>query len=722
MPVQRKYLEMFLEEGAEIVSKLNQRILALEAGGGDPETLQSALRLAHTLKGGAKMVGLDNVSEAAHSMENALKALGPGETSVPASECTRFLGLLDRIGWALELVASGQEGEALALDLSAPVGAPASPGPSEAACGQADEGAEGARKAAGPIPAGAAPAAPERRLGADRVRVSVGRLDALQHLVDDLFIQKGRIFEHMAAFRAAFKGLERLGWDGDRWDMTGEEARKLQSVVRLLTGRGFAAFLEDLHGLDQICGEMQTHLFELRMVPVAEVLEEYQRTVRDLARELGKEVTLAIDGKFTEMDKRILDEVQAPLMHLVRNAVDHGIESPEQRQAAGKPRPARVTIRAYHKGAAVVLEVEDDGRGLDPERIRAKAVERGLIGPEEAAALPDEEVYFFLCEPGFTTREVVTQVSGRGVGLDVVKARLDKLKGSLSIQSERGRFTRFRMFLPLSVSALSALVVRAGEWTFALPSLFVDRCLRVAAAELEEQGGTVVHQGRALPVVSLARVLGLASEVEPSRALLVVLKFRSRFMVLQVDALVEEREVVLKPLGAHLGEVPHLLGVSFLGHGEPVPVLNVAELHARWPGLEASARYRPGAVARPPSVLVVDDSVTTRHLERNVLESLGYRVTLAADGAQAWQLLQDRAFDLVVTDVEMPHMDGLELSRRIRAHGPTADLPVVVVSNRTGDEDREAGFLAGVDAYIGKDRFSQRELGETLRGLLDRKH
>jgi chemotaxis protein histidine kinase CheA len=715
--VQRKYLEMFLEEGAEIVSKLNQRILSLESTGADGDSLHSAMRLAHTLKGGAKMVGLDNVSRAAHGMESALKSLTGGGDALTPDASTRLLDTLDRIKQVIDLVASGNEGEALDIDPTAPA-----PRTADAAAPAAEPvSAPASKPPGGPGPAVVEGPTPRRR-GADRVRVSVDKLDTLQNLVDDLSIQKIRIFDHMNQFRRAFSGIEEVAWEIEDRDLSAAEQQTLRKVVRLLTGRAFAGYLEELHTMDQMVAEIQDQVFDLRMVPLAEVLDEYHRNVRDLARELGKDVTLAIDGKFTEMDKRVLENVQAPLMHLVRNAVDHGIESREERVLAGKPAAGRVTIRAYHKGSAVVLEVEDDGRGLDPGRIRTKAVERGLLSDDASRALPVEELYYLLCEPGFSTRGDVTEVSGRGVGLDVVKVRVEKLQGSLVIQSENGRFTRFRMYLPLSVSTLSALIVRAGSAAYGLPSLFVDRCLVADTAQLEARGGTWVHAGRVLPVVSLARALGLEADATPDRTCLAVVQFRGRHMVLQVDALEEEREVVLKPLGNHLREVPYVLGVSFLADGQPVPVLNVLDIHARWAELEAICRFEPGAVTQPPTVLVVDDSMTTRHMEQNVLESLGYQVVQAADGVEAWGILQGRQVDLVLTDVEMPGMDGLELSRRIRECDSTAQLPVVAVSHQVEDADLEAGFLAGMDAYIRKDRFSQKELGATLQGLLRRDH
>ena len=682
MSAERRYLEIFLEEADELVRKLDRRLLQLEQAPGDEEALRSALRLAHTLKGSARMVGLVEVSELGHRLETDLKAAAEGGGFTPEA-VSRLLGRVDELRARLA-GAAPRKGEA---PRSGPaVDVPAGPG-------------DGARDAAG------------------RIRVSTERLEALQNLVDDLAIQKARLVERVERLRRAVAAVGQLPWDApEGTPCAGEGPRR---VMRLLSSKGLALFFEDINRLDQLTSELQDHVLDLRMVPVGDILEGYRRTVRDLARELGKEVELEVDGKLTELDRALLDAVQSPLAHLVRNAVDHGIEPPAERERAGKPRAGRLSLRAYHRAGAVVLEVEDDGKGLDPRRIRRRAVEKGLMAPEAAEALPDEETFYLLCEPGFTTRDRVSQVSGRGMGLDVVKTRVERLKGSLSIQSAEGRFTRFRLFLPLSVSTLSALVVQVGDMRYALPSLFVDRCELADGAELAERDGLWPVGDRMLPVVSLAWALGGEGRLPQSRVGLVTLRFRNRQMVIQVDRLEDEREMVVKPLGAHLAGVRFVSGISFLPTGETVPVINVVDLYSRWRDLERRRRFRHEARPGPGRVLVVDDSVTTRHMEETLLRQLGLETRSASNGAEAWRLLQSERVDLVVTDVDMPDMDGLELTRRIRAHAALAGLPVMVVSNRAGDADREAARAAGVDVYLTKDRFRQKEFARTVLGLLE---
>jgi len=678
MPVERRYLQIFLEEAEDLLQRLDQRLLRLEEHPEDAEALRSAMRLAHTLKGSARMVGLVDVSQAAHTLENLLRAESEKKGGFSSESVGALLRATDGIRTRLAGVGGRQRPSA---------------GPPE-------------ERAAGPP--GDPPREPRGEPGpGGRIRVSADRLDALQTLVDDLVIQEARIMDQLERF-----------W---RQMRTGRD-RASDAPMRAwpFSERRFEQFLEEASRLDQLVGQLQHQVLELRMVPLGDLLEGFRRTVRDLARELGKEVDLVIDGKLTEVDRRLLDGIQAPVAHLVRNAVDHGIEPPDERERLGKPRRGRLVLRAYHRPGAVVLEVEDDGRGLDPALIRQRALEKGLIGPDEAEDLGDEETFYLLCEPGFSTRESADQVSGRGVGLDVVKVRVEKLKGSLAIQSEKGRFSRFRMLLPLSLSTLSVLVVWTGETPCAVPSLFVEGCHIVPSAEVAQRGGLWNLGGRVVPVVSLARILGAHPREPADRVGVVVLTFRNRKMVLQVDRLEGEREIVLKPLGEHLRGVPFLLGVSFLPTGEALPVLNVVDLYGRWSELEALYRFEASPPKRAARVLVVDDSVTTRHMEENLLRHLGFSTLSAANGMEAWRILRQQPVDLVVTDLEMPGMDGLELSRRIRNDPDLSDLPVIVVSNRSSPEDQEAARQAGADVCLRKDRFRQREFAEAVRALCAR--
>ncbi|GAB6061325.1 hybrid sensor histidine kinase/response regulator [Deferrisoma palaeochoriense] len=676
MPVDEKYVRIFLEEAEELLERLGERLLRLEQDPGDTEALRSAMRLAHTVKGSSRMVGLEAVSREAHALEDRLKAAAT-EGFTPDT-VTELLQGVDRLRRELE-------------GLSAPAGPPPSP--------------------AGTEPPSAPPPDEPARL-----KVATGRLDELQNLVDDLATQRTAILARMERFRRAFAHLGLLRWQDPDRPLEPEEVDALRGMARMVAGRGFSQFLDELGHLDRLVGELQNQVLALRMVPLGDLLEGFRRTARDLARELGKEVEIVVEGRLTEVDRSLLGAIQGPLSHLVRNAMDHGIESPEERERAGKPRRGRLTLRAYHRSNAVTIEVEDDGRGLDPREIRRKAVQKGLLSEEEARTLTDDEALYLLCRPGFSTRDRVSEVSGRGVGLDVVKLRVEKLKGSLVIQSEPGRWSRFRLLLPLSLTTLSALVVRAGDEPYALPALFVDRCESVPVRDLEARGRLWDAGDRVAPVIDLAAALGVERGRPAARVGVVRLRFRNRAMLLEVDRIEGERELVLKPLGPHLAGAPLVLGVSFLPSGEALPVLNVLDLYSRWAEWEANHREVAHAPRGPMRILVADDSVTTRHMLEQVVRASGYEPVLASNGAEAWELLRRERIDLVVTDLDMPELDGYGLIRRIRSTQTTASLPVVVLSNRTGDAERVQE--AGANAFLPKDRFRQREFAAIVSELL----
>ncbi len=680
MSVDEKYVKIFLEEAEELLERLGQRLLQLEENPSDREAHRSAMRLAHTVKGSARMVGLAEISRQAHELENLLREAEAG--GFGPDTVSRLLRGVDRLRG--ELGRAGQPTPPPPLS-SPPGGAPCRPCPP-----------------AEPVPV--------------RLRVPTERLEDLQNLVDDLATHRAAILARMERFRRGFRGLGLLRWQNPERPLEPTEIDALRAMARMIAGRGFSQFLDELGQLDQLVSELQDRVLTLRMVPLGDLLEGFRRTARDLARELGKEVEVVVEGRLTEVDRSLLGAIQAPLAHLVRNAVDHGIEPPDQRERAGKPRRGRLVLRAYHRSNAVAIEVEDDGRGLDPAHIRRKAVERGLLGDEAARALSDDEALYLLCRPGFSTREQVSEVSGRGVGLDVVKLRVEKLNGSLVIQTEPGRWSRFRLLLPLSLTTLPGLVVRVGGEPYALPSLFVDRCESVPVTSLQAREGLWDAGGRLAPVVDLAGVLGIERTQRAGRVGVVRLRFRNRTMLVEVDVVEGERELVIKPLGPHLAGAPMVVGVSFLPTGEALPVLNVIDLYARWHDLEAAHRRPAHAPEPPPRILVADDSVTSRHMIEHLLRTQGYEVLPAASGAEAWRLLEDERVAVVVTDLEMPEMDGYGLLQRVRSTPALAGLPVVVVSNRSEEADRVAE--AGADAFVPKDRFRQKEFTALLDDLV----
>jgi len=462
---------------------------------------------------------------------------------------------------------------------------------------------------------------------------------------------------------------------------------------------------------------------DLRMVPAESVLKPFVLTVRELARDLDKRVELVLEGERLEMDRAILDALRDPLIHLLRNAVDHGIEAPTQRRLMGKAETGLITLRLEREGQSVVITVSDDGAGVDSTRVRGRIRELGLASEEEVAALSSRALLDYLFRPGFSTRSVVSDVSGRGVGLDVVQVNLQALGGRIVVETELNGGTRFRLCLPLTLASDHGLLVRAAGQVFALPSLYVQRILELKPARILEVSGSqaVTVDDTPVPLRDLASLLGHSGTLDDYAELInvVVIQRGWQRVALRVDHVLGEREMVVKPLAPPLVAVRHIAGGTLGRDGDILLVLAVGDLLAS--ALGAGGRVVPHAhaEARPaPRILVADDSITTRTLEQSILENAGYRVQVVADGEQAWEALHNGSFDLLITDVEMPELDGFELTRRIRGDSLLADLPVVIVTSLGSEEHRRRGLEVRADAYVVKSSFETRELLEVVGQLL----
>jgi chemotaxis protein histidine kinase CheA len=679
-----KYLNIFVDEGRDIISRLGQRLLRLEECPDDAAAMESSLRLAHTLKGSSQMVGLDNISVAAHALENTLKEMESDPEAV-SGHVTLFLKTLDRIKQVLDAVAAGKVQEAISTEIAL-----------------GEEKKKPKKKALKKAVPTEAPELlqvnPESTL-----RVRGARLDRLQNLVEDMTLQKWKLLSGVEGVRKiATAALEEPGHPRPPSDAA------LPTINE---------FTEDIHRLGSMVNELQLLMTELRMLPCSRLLTEYRRVVRDLSLELKKDVTLNIEGEQTEVDRSLLENLQAPLTHLVRNAIGHGVETPEVRRAAGKPERATISIRAYQKTGVVVVEVEDDGCGIDVDEIRKTAVDRGFMGAQEAGELTDPEALQLLCKSGFTTRTEADALSGRGMGLNVVNVRMEHMGGTLSIKSEKGKFTLFRLYMPQSVSIVHAMIVRAGDIAAAFPTIFIKHCLGVKPQQFINDGGTVEFEGQSLSPISLRALFGHKAEVAHEAFHVLILGFRDRLMAVAVDRVEREQELVVKPLGDHLKQVSCVMGVSILGGGEPSPIMDIPELYNRWAGLLVSCEKPLPEKRRSLSVLVVDDAMTSRHVETTILEEMGHSVQQAADGLEALELLKNDLFDLLITDLEMPRLDGIELVRKIRSAEVSRELPIIMISTLSSDEAVDRGYDAGINAYITKDRLSGPVLRRALKNL-----
>ena len=682
-----RFRAMFAEEAEGRLATLSELLLELERDGGDRELLSSIFREAHTLKGGAAVVGLDEIMRVAHAMEEVLEGLRSGDATATQGLVDALLGAVDGIRELLPAVLAGEDRAVEAGALVVALQAPPS-GTQQASAPPPDP------PPAVPDPPPAVPAPPARRGRRKTIRLPTERLDELVRLV-------------------------------------GEASAAALRVGRLVTDQLGAepAGVPELHELTRALESLQERTLQARMVPFGTIAEPLRRAGRDLARSLGKSVELELRGQETELDRGVLEQVADPLLHLVRNAIDHGIEPPGARLAAGKPAQGTVRVHAMQVGSEVVVTVADDGRGIDLEGVRERA---GASG-DSLEGVGDAEALYAIFRSGLSTAATVSEVSGRGVGLDVVRTSLAAVRGRVEVHSEPGAGSEFRLSVPITLAVLPCLVVETAGRRLAIPMHSVVSAEAAGWAEDWVEGQVVIRvRDQILPVSDLAVTLdGAAPADAPAgdRPAVVVASMTRRH-AFRVDALLGQRNLVVKDLGRLLPRLGLLAGAALEPDGSILLVLDVSGLvdRARWRRSVARSAADPRAgdaapaalpaAAGPPSVLVVDDTTVVRELERSILEEAGYRVRTAGDGHEALAALAGELPDLVVTDVDMPNLDGLELTRAIRADRTLAGLPVVVVTSKAAEADRLRAMEAGADAYLRKGDLDQRALLEVVGRLL----
>jgi two-component system, chemotaxis family, sensor kinase CheA len=676
-----KYIDIFIREAEEHLSSLQKGLLLLEKEPGATGLVHELLRNAHTLKGSARMVGLEDISAIAHRMEDALQALDEGRRFVDDDIIDLLLQGSDAISRMTAALARGEDSP---VDLEKFIAA-------------FDQG-ESTREAV------TEPAAAEAEITGDTVRTSVKTLDTLVNLIGELIISKKR-FE--------------------------EKTGRLKQLSRIERVEGLADFHrgldEDVLYLDYLVQELHQKAMSLRMLPLKTITDGLQRLIRDLAKAQGKEIRLEVAGENIELDRVLMEALKPMFVHMINNAVDHGLEPPEERLASGKPARGTIRIAARHEGNSVRIDIRDDGRGMDPDRIRQAALRRGIISREEAERLSQEEALYLTLRPGFSTSEIVTDLSGRGVGMDVVNRNIEKVKGNLVLNSVVGRFTEICLQLPLTLSVIEALMVDCGGDSFAVPLSYVQETIKIRSGDVATVGSkeVVSVRGGTIPLVSLASILGLnvkKSLLESGKIAAVILRVREQTLALTVDTIMGSSEIVVKGLGEQLKSVRYIFGATILGDGSPALILDVPNLFSGSAG-EASTTIRKSfaenqAARRKGSILVVDDSITTRTMERSILIAHGYRVMIAISGEDALDKVAADRFDLVISDVEMPGINGFELTRTLRGLDEYREVPVVIVSSLSRDEDKRKAIAAGAQAYIVKGSFEQGSLLETVEALI----
>ena len=771
-------IDLFREEVRTHSQVLADGLVAVEQGAA-PERLAAMMRAAHSIKGAARVVNVQPAVELAHAMEDCFVHAQKGELALTSGMVDVLLAGVDMLqqvagaaGAGLAAWLEGRRGELAGLvqrlggltrgqesetspsppaptprttaasTAEAPVGAAVAPSaaPSDLTGSAGSRAPSPAPQAAGSTETTAAESAPGP---ADEgvVRVTARSLTRLAGLAGESLVearwlqpfsksllQLKQLHTQLTGTLESLEEAVRSQAAQQRHaDLLGD-ARQRVAACRELLAECLAEFDRRMRNTDDLSTRLYREVISSRMRPFRDGVQGLPRLVRDLARQLGKKVQLEILGESTEVDRDILEKLDAPLNHLVRNAIDHGLETPGERQAAGKPEVCRVRIEAAHSAGLLSITVSDDGRGIDLEKLRSKVVDRGHTSAEVAHKLTDAELLDFLFLPGFSTASLVTEISGRGVGLDVVHTMVQSVSGHIQIHTGPGRGTSFQVQLPVTLSVLRAVIVEIAGEPYAFPHNRIDRLLRISRQELRslENRQYIEVDGQNLGIVIARQVLQLeGAEPAGEDVFVVLLGERAARYGLVVDSYVGEQDLVVRPMDRRLGKVPNLHAAAILDDGSPVLIVDPDDLRRSIEKLlQGSRLQRAGVFAGREEgrlrkrVLVIDDSITVREVERQLLANQGYLVEVAVDGMEGWNLVREGRFDLVISDIDMPRLDGLELVRRIKADARLHSLPVVIVSYKDREEDRLRGLEAGANHYLAKSSFHDDTLIQAVQELI----
>jgi two-component system, chemotaxis family, sensor kinase CheA len=778
----QEILQDFLVEAFEMIEQLDQDLVELEQRPDDLDLLNRIFRVAHTIKGSSSFLNFDVLTKLTHHMEDVLNKARHGDLKITPEIMDVVLASIDQMKALLfsirdtgsdatsginidptvvklDAVSSGKAIDAAVASPAAPTPPPAAAAPEVAvdepdyanmsaedvekeierllmerqeqdekrrqekrangetmpeveAPHEIDEGQSESAPAPQPAPqetpaaampapkpATAAPAA-AAAAGGDAVaaggttveqtiRVDVNRLDHLMNLIGELVLGKNRLIKIYSDVEERYEGEQFL-----------DELNQVVSSVSTVTT------------------DLQIAVMKTRMLPIGRVFNRFPRMIRDLSRELNKKVELVMSGEETELDKSIVEEIGDPLVHIIRNSADHGVEMPDVRAAAGKNEMGIVELKAYHEGNSIVIEISDDGKGLDPLMLKSKAVEKGVISEKEADAMSDKEAFTLIFKPGFSTAAKITNVSGRGVGMDVVKTNIEKLNGIIEVDSQVGKGTTIKLKIPLTLAIIQALLVGVQEEFFAIPLSSVLETVRITQDDIFLVEGKSVLRLRSevLSLVKLSDIFGIEATMEENENLyVVIIGLADAKIGLVIDRLIGQEEIVIKSLGYYLKGVDGIAGATIRGDGRVTLIADVAALmqmaktaHKKVDTTKkATAAIAQAAKKTEPSdykILIVDDSKTDRTIMKSSLKPLGVTIVEAVDGVDALNMIKnsDHPFDACLIDIEMPKMDGYTLASEIRKYNKYRNMPLIAVTSRTGKTDRMRGVEVGMAEYITK--------------------
>ncbi|PFH12147.1 two-component system sensor histidine kinase and response regulator WspE [Collimonas sp. PA-H2] len=738
-------LDLFRLEVDTQAQVMSSGLLAIERSA-SPQELEACMRAAHSIKGAARIVGIQAGVDVTHVMEDCFVSAQQGKIQLGPrriDQLLRGVDLLQRIAVSAEDLQLWQAGDGRKEIDAFLQGL-------QNSLLQADDSVR-ATPSAPPATVNELPLAGElqqqdKSESADRMlRVTAAHLNQLVSLSGESLVES----RWLPAFNESLLRLKRLQQGAAQAlealhdtlrenDLAAAQFTALQNSRQQVDAcqKMLAERLAELESFERRNSSRAQRLYDqalaCRMRPFADRVAGYDRMVRDLGRSLGKQVRLEISGETTQVDRDILEQLDAPLVHLLRNALDHGIEPASQRRAAGKAEEGVISLTARHHAGLLQITVSDDGSGIDLERLRASIVARSLVDNATSARLSDAELLHFLLLPGFSMRDTVTEISGRGVGLDVVHNMLKRMRGSIQIFSESGRGMRFQLQLPLTLSLVRSLLVSIGGEPYAFPLAYVNRTMVLDKAQIELLEGRqhFSFEERQIGLIAASQILQTGDSAAGDDGIaLVVIGDMSQTYGLQVDRLLGEHMLVVQPLDTRLGKIKDVAAAALMEDGTPVLILDVEDMlhsvdkliaHGQLDKIHDGGSQQQLQTSK--RVLVVDDSLTVRELERKLLSSRGYTVRIAVDGMDGWNALRSEPFDLVITDIDMPRMDGIELVTLIKSNLQLKAIPVMIVSYKDRQEDRQRGLEAGADYYLAKASFHDETLLEAVEDLIGEAH
>ncbi len=722
---QQEIVKDFLLEAFELIEQMDQDLIELENDPNNLELLNGIFRVAHTVKGSSSFLNFDILTELTHHMEDVLNKARKDELAIDSDIMDVILESVDMMKGLLEsikeegndtendieiedickrfnLISNGdsatqeiniEEPKQADVDLSQLSDDEVSKEIERLLTEKIKEKEKKKAKKKDEKPVKSIQASKTKtKKDTDKkantpeqtIRVEVSRLDHLMNLIGELVLGKNRLLKIYDDVEERYEGEKFL-----------EELNQVVSSVSMVTT------------------DLQIAVMKTRMLPVSKVFNKFPRLVRDLSRELNKEIELIMSGEETELDKSIIEVIGDPLVHMIRNSCDHGIETPEIRESKTKPANGTVNLKAYNEGNQIVIEIKDDGAGMDPDFLKMKAIDKGIVSDQEIENMTDKEAYGLIFKPGFSTAAKVTGVSGRGVGMDVVKTNIEKLNGIIDIDSEVGKGSTFKLKIPLTLAIMQALIVSAQEEYFAIPLSSVLETVRITTDEVYTiEGKNVLRlRNEILPLVRLSDLFGVEQLFnDDDHAYVVVLGLAESKIGIVVNGLVGQEEVVIKSMGEYLQGIPGIAGATIRGDGGVTLITDVAQMMDLAKEIKVDLTQQnnnENKTKEKPSdynILIVDDSKTDRIIIKKSLESLGVTLTEATNGVEALNTLKtsDTQFDCILIDIEMPQMDGYTLANEIRKYSKYRQLPLLAVTSRTSKSDRLRGVEVGMTEYITK--------------------